>query len=157
MVPQVTSDYLDHGGDRDGEQGAEQAGQFHRDEDRDQHGQGVEFDGAGEDQRLQQVILQLLINDEEDDRDDAGGHGVEEGGQRRYDRAERGAHERDQVSDADEQRDQAAKRDAEADQDRVGEPAADHADEQVPRDVAGDGFGTFGAHRPDVSGPVVGE
>src|SRR5258708_5772371 len=71
--------------------------------------------------------------------------------------AEGCGNERDQVGDADKQRDQPAERDADALQDRIGQKAADHADEQVAGDVAGDGLGTVGAYRPNVLRTVVRE
>src|SRR4051812_41309185 len=65
VVPQVAQDDLDDAGDGDGEQRAEDAGELDREQDRDQHGERVELHRPGEDHRLQQVVLQLLVQHEE--------------------------------------------------------------------------------------------
>ena len=71
------------------------------------HGERVQLHGAGEDQRLEQVVLQLLVEHEEHQDDDARGDRVQEAGEDRDGAADGRAHQRDQVGDPHEQRDQA--------------------------------------------------
>jgi hypothetical protein len=78
VVPQVAGDDLNHARERDGEEGPQDPGQFHPDEDGDDDGQRVQLHGPGVDDRLQEVVLQLLVDHKEDDDHDAGGHGVDE-------------------------------------------------------------------------------
>src|SRR5439155_25244707 len=124
-VPQVTRDDLGDAGDGYGEEGAEQAGEFHAEQDGYQYGQRVEFDGAGHDDRLEQVVLHLLIDDEEDGDHNAGGDGVQEAGAGGHDRAEGRADQRDEGGDGDEQRDQPGERHSHDQQEDIGEQAAD--------------------------------
>src|SRR5450631_87738 len=65
MVPDIASHHLEHAGYRDGEQSSEDSGQFHRDQDGDQDAQRVQLHGPSEDERLKQVVLQLLVQQEE--------------------------------------------------------------------------------------------
>jgi len=68
VVPDVASTTWMIG---DGQQGAEHTGQLGGEQHGDEHGERVELDRGSEDQPLQQVVLQLLVEDEEDDSDDA--------------------------------------------------------------------------------------
>src|SRR3954465_11064323 len=52
LVPQVADHDLDGAGGGDGQEGADEAGQFHPDEHGQQHPQRVEVDGAAHDHRL---------------------------------------------------------------------------------------------------------
>src|SRR4029078_4703941 len=86
--------------------------------------------GADEDHRLQQLVLELLVEDEEDDRRYPGGYEARERRDARHDGAEGRADQRDETGEGDERGDQ------------PGEPnnadlehAADDADEQVAGDV----------------------
>src|SRR4051812_1851809 len=60
LVPHVAGDDLHHAGDRDGQQRAENARELDPDEDADQHDERVQLDRAGQDDRLEQVVFQLL-------------------------------------------------------------------------------------------------
>ena len=112
LVVDVAHDDLDHAGGRDGEEGAEEAEQLDADQHADQHGQRVEVDGPGHDRDLEDVVLELLVGDEEDQRGDPGRHGVEEGDRDGGDGAEGGAHQRDEVGERHPQGQHLVERDA---------------------------------------------
>ena len=57
--------HLDRAGHRDRAQGAEDAGDLRADEHGDQHRQRGELHGPPVDERLEQVVLDLLVDDEE--------------------------------------------------------------------------------------------
>ena len=128
VVVHVSGDDLDHGGHRNGEQGAQYPGELHPREHRGEHGQRVELDRPRHDHRLQDVVLQLLVNDEEDQDRDAGGHRVHKPGEH-CDRApNRRPHQRQQVDEADEYGNHPGKGHAGDQQDDPGQRPADDAD-----------------------------
>jgi hypothetical protein len=97
MIPEVTNDDLDDPGDRDGQERAEDAGELDGDQYRHQHGERVQFHRASQNQRLQDVVLELLVGHEEDRDDDQRRNRVHEGSEHRDDGAEGGSDERNQV------------------------------------------------------------
>src|SRR3954451_17460912 len=62
VIPEVTGDDLEDAGQGDGQQRPEDAGELNGYEDGDEHRQRVQVDRSGENQRLQQVVLQLLVD-----------------------------------------------------------------------------------------------
>ena len=64
----VADDHLDRAGDRDRGERAEDAGELGADEHRDEHGERRELHRAPVDHRLQEVVLELLVDDHEDQR-----------------------------------------------------------------------------------------
>src|SRR3954451_11799909 len=155
VVPEITGDHLDHSGHRDGEEGSEHARQLHGDQDRDEHGQRVQLDGPGQDQWLQQVVLELLVDDEENRDNDQCRDRVNGGSNDRDDRSERRTDQRDEVGERHEQRDQPRKRHARGEQRDVGQDPADNGDQQIAGEISGDGLRTVGGDRAN-PGPVVG-
>ena len=69
---EVDDEHLDRARDRDRGERSEHAGDLCADEDRDEDHERRERDGPPVHERLQHVILHLLIDDEEHDHDDAG-------------------------------------------------------------------------------------
>src|SRR3954454_8157482 len=155
VVPEITGDHLDHSGHRDGEEGSEHARQLHGDQDRDEHGQRVQLDGPGQDQWLQQVVLELLVDDEENRDNDQCRDRVNGCSNDRYDLSERRTDQRDEVGERHEQRDQPRKRHARGEQRDVGQDPADNGDHQIAGEISGNGLRTVGGHRAN-PGPVVG-
>src|SRR4029453_13906599 len=78
-VVEVAADDMEDSGYRYGEQGAQEPEQLDPDEDADQHGQRGQLHRARHDDRLQDVVLQLLVNDEDDQDHDGGGQRVQGG------------------------------------------------------------------------------
>ena len=97
------------------------------------------------------MVLQLLIDHEEHHHHDADRHRVHEPRDRGHNSAEGGPDHRDQVGQRDKQGDQTGERHAADLQHGVGQHAADRADQQVARDVAGDGDRTV---PPDPADPL---
>ena len=79
-VPLPVDDHdLDRAGDRDRAERAEDAGDLGADEHRDQHRERRELHRSAVDERLEHVVLELLVDDEEHDHDDPGRDRVQEG------------------------------------------------------------------------------
>ena len=100
VVPEVTHDDLDDAGEGDGEQGAENPGELNPHEDRHNHCKRIEFDCPGQDEWLQNMVLQLLIGHKEDGDHDECWEGVKGCRRHRDDRAEGRADERDEVGES---------------------------------------------------------
>ena len=96
VVPQVADHHLDGPGGGDGQQGADEAGQLHPDEDGQEHAQRVQVDRAAHDHGLEDVVLDLLVDDVHDDDGDAGAGRLEEGDGDGGDRPDGGADEGEQ-------------------------------------------------------------
>ena len=101
MAEPVEEDDLDRAGDRDRSERTEHAGELGSDQHGDQDHERGELHRPAVDDRLENVVLDLLVDDEEHDDDDSGGNGVQERDRSDDDRGDRRACERDQVEDAD--------------------------------------------------------
>src|SRR5512132_671906 len=102
--PPVAQEDLDRRGGRDGEQRAEDPEQRRADQDGEDRDDRVDLQRAAVDDRLDERVLDALVDDDERDPHDRGGGEVDGGGgDRDEDRAERRADERDEVEEADEQ------------------------------------------------------
>src|SRR3954452_4346204 len=75
----VSHDHLQAPGHGDRRERAEDPRQFRADEHGDQHREWRQLHRPPVDDGLQEVILELLVEDEEDEHDDAGGERVQEG------------------------------------------------------------------------------
>ena len=67
----VADDHLQRTGDGDRREGSEDARNRRSDQNGDEDGEGRELDRAAVDHRLEDVVLDLLVDDEEDDGDQA--------------------------------------------------------------------------------------
>src|SRR6266545_3080025 len=129
---------LDRAGDRDRRERAEHTGELRADQHRDEDGERRELHRPAVDDGLKDVVLDLLIDDEEGDDDEALRGPVEKGDGADDDRGERGSGERNQIQDRDEQGERYRVGDAEnAQHDRRGD-SCDDADQEVARHVAAD-------------------
>ena len=100
LAQQVSHDHLDGARDRDRDQRAEDAQQRGAGEHGDQHHQGRHLHRAAVDGRLDQVILDLLVDHDHDEHDDpVGGATREVRNGDHQDRRDGGAHQRHQVAD----------------------------------------------------------
>ena len=72
VLEPVDEDHLDRAGDRDRRQRSDHAGELGADQHRDQHGQRRELHRPAVDDRLEHVVLELLVEDEEDQEHDPG-------------------------------------------------------------------------------------
>ena len=149
VVPQVACNHLDHSGRGDGEERAEQAEQLHSDQDAHEHDELVDLDRPRHDLHLQHMVLELLVRDEEDQHRDAIRRRAQERHQDRWDRAERGADQGDEVGEADPEREHTAERHVEYQQRDEGRAACDDADQEVAEDVAGERAGAVMEHGLD--------
>src|SRR6266545_4202042 len=82
---------------------AEDARQLSSDQHGDEDGERRELHGPAVDDRLEDVILDLLVDDKEHDQDDPGDDRVQEADGDDDDRRDRRAGKRNQIEDADEQ------------------------------------------------------
>ena len=78
VLAPVEDQHLDRAGDRDRPERAEDPRELRADQDRDQHGERRELHRPAVDERLEDVVLDLLVDDEEDDDDDPGRDRVQE-------------------------------------------------------------------------------
>ena len=78
LVEPRDQEHLDRARDRDRGERTEHAGQLGADQDGDEDRQRRKLHGPAVDDRLDDVVLDLLVDDEEDDQDDPGGHRVDE-------------------------------------------------------------------------------
>src|SRR3954470_14196635 len=102
--PPVAQEDLDRRGDRDGEQRAEDPEQRRADQDGEDRDDRVDLQRAAVDDRLDERVLDALVDDDERDPHDRRGGKIDRGGgEADEDRAERRADERDQVEETDEQ------------------------------------------------------
>ena len=138
MLEPVDEDHLDCAGDRDRGKSADHARELGSDQDCDQHGKRRELHGPAVDDRLEHVVLELLVDDEEDQHDHAGGGRVEERDRGNEDRGDRGAGKWDQVEDRHEQPERDRIRNADAEQHGGRDDAGDQADRQVAGHVTAD-------------------
>src|SRR3954454_5636918 len=146
VLEPVGDDDLDRPGDGDRRERAEHAGHLGAHEHGHENGQRRQLHGAPVDDRLEQVVLDLLVDDEEDEHDDRRGHRVGQRHERHDDRSERRAGERDEVEDRHEEPEREGERNADDEQHDRGEEPRDHADEQVAGDVAADRLGDLARH-----------
>ena len=100
-VVDVADDHGDDAGDGDGEQRAEEATELDADQGADEDRQGVQADRPRLHGGLEDVVLDLLVDDEEDDGNDAGRRGVQERDHNHDRRSEQCSDERDQVRQSD--------------------------------------------------------
>ena len=123
-------------GDRD--ERADDAEQRGAGEDPEDHRQRVHVDGPLEDERLQDVVLDLLVDDQEDPVDDRRLREVREERDDEDDHAaDRRADERDEAEEGHEHGERDGERHAEDRQDAERQDAVDRRDRQRARDVAG--------------------
>ena len=101
----------------------------------EQDAERIDVDLAGHDPRVQHAVFDLLVDDEEDHRDDPGGRRVQVRRDHADGRAERGADERYEVGDRNEQCQHDRARHAERDQADERGDAGDQADDEVADDV----------------------
>ena len=95
------------------------------------------------------MVLELLVRDEEDQHRDAIRRRAQERHQDRWDCAERGADQGDEVGEADPEREHTAERHVEYQQRDEGRAACDDADQEVAEDVAGERAGAVMEHGLD--------
>ena len=136
LVVEVADDDLEHAGDGDGEQRAEDAEQLDADEHADEDGERVEVHRPRHDRQLQDVVLELLVDDVEDQRGDARPASARKATHDGRDGAEGGADQRDQVGEGDPQAEHAGERHAGDRRKTKVRDAGDDADEQVAGHVA---------------------
>jgi hypothetical protein len=99
-VPRVPDDALESGGHRDRDQCAEDPEQGGANQDREDDRQRVDLHRLAVDERLDQVVLDLLVPDEDREPDDQVAGEVEEGDDDPDDdAADRRAHQWDQVQE----------------------------------------------------------
>ena len=135
MLPQISCHDLDGRPRRHGKQGADKAAEDRADdaaergadEDRDEHPERVEPDRAAHHDRIEDVVLDLLVDEEDDEGDDARRQRVEQGDDHRRDTGEQAADERQEVDD--------------------GYPDAEYERVGHPRQVQGDGDDDAGDER----------
>src|SRR5438034_2218720 len=102
--PPVAEEDLHRRGDRDGQQRAEDPEQRRADQDGEDRDDRVDLERAAVDERLDERVLDALVDDDERDPHDRRGGEIDRGGgDGDEDRAERRADERDEVEEADEQ------------------------------------------------------
>ena len=153
--PYLPDENLQRPGERDGqqsrheaaEQPADQAAQRCPDQDRDQHEQRADLHRLGHDHRVQDVVLDLLVGEEDDRGDDARSQGMREGEQRGGDAGQRPADHGEEVHQGDPQPPQQRVRDAEDHQRHEHDNAGDERGHQVAEHVAGHGLVHLGRHR----------
>src|SRR3954447_19899088 len=134
--PPVAQEDLDPRGDRDGQQRAEDPEQRRADEDREDRDDRVDLQCAAIDDRLDEGVLDALVDDDERDRHDRRDGEVDRGGRDGdEDRAERRADQRDQVEEADEQAQRERVGDAEHAQHQPGRRRGEAADRDVAQHV----------------------
>ena len=131
-----------------GGEGADHAGQLGADEHGDQDDERRELHGAAVDDRLQDVVLELLVENEEDQHDDPGLGRVEERDGRHGDGGDRRSCERDEVEDGDEEAERKRVRHAQRREHERRGDSGDDADRQVAGDVAADRLVDLIADRP---------
>ena len=117
MLEPVDQQDLQRAGDRDGAERAEHAGHLGPDQDRDQHDERRELHGAPVDERLEHVVLDLLVEDEEHEQHDPGLIDVRKPTVVSTQAGERRARERDQVEDRHDQPERERERHAHDQQD----------------------------------------
>ena len=93
------------------EQRADQPGELDADQHREEHPERVELHRPRHDRRLQDVVLELLVDDEEDERGDPGGRRIEERDEHRGDGADGRADQRQHVRERDPEREHQCERD----------------------------------------------
>ena len=146
-VVEVAADDMEDSGDRDGEQ---------RPEERTARPMRMltstvsadSLNGARHDDRLQDVVLQLLVHHEHHQDHDGGGQGVQGGHGDGHHGAQGRPDQGDQVGEANEQGDDSAVGHAHDPQHDVGDDG-DDADHQVAGHVASDRLGAVSGHPPD--------
>src|SRR3954471_7855981 len=130
---------LERAGDGDRRERADDPRELRADQDRDEHRERGELHRPAIDDRLQQVVLDLLIDDEEDHHHDPGGYGVQERDGADQDRRDRRGGEGDQVEDRHDKPEGDGVGQAPDKQMEHRQGAGDQADQQVAGDVPADG------------------
>ena len=140
---------------RDRHQGAEDAQQRGADQDRHDHDQRVKLDGAPVHERLDQVVLDLLVEDQHRRPDDQPDREVDERDHDPdQDPAERGADQGDQVEEPEQDRQREREGHVEDPQRHVGHQPGQDADHEVAEHVAGDRVRDVVGDRPQPPGPL---
>src|SRR3954454_16341032 len=104
VSPPVAQEDLDRRGDRDGKQRTEDPEQRRAHQDGEDRDDRVHLQRVAVDDRLDERVLDALVDDDERDPHDRRGGEVDRGGGYAHeDRAERRADQRDEVEEADEQ------------------------------------------------------
>ena len=116
MLEPVDDDHLDRAGDGDRSERADHAGELGAHQHGHEHDQRRQPDGAAVDERLEHVVLELLVEDEEDHEHDARGRRMEKADGADDDRRQRRPGERDQIEQGDDQAERDRVRDAEHEQ-----------------------------------------
>ena len=154
---QPEEEHLDRPGHGNRSQGTEHTRELGPDQHRDQDHERGEPHRAAVHERLENVILDLLVDDEEHDQDDPGHDRVDEPDRSHDDRGDRRAGQRDQVEDRHEQAERDGVRDSEREQDDGRRHSGDEADQQVSGHVAADGAVDLVADAPPVIPRALGQ
>src|SRR5450830_841925 len=97
VLQEISQDDLNPPGDRNSGQSSDDASEFRPDQHRDQNGERRELHRLAVDERLQQLILDLLVDDEVDEHDHARPDAGSERDSGDDDRGHRGASKRDEI------------------------------------------------------------
>ena len=153
------TDLLEHDlyrpGERDGQERTHEPEQFDPEQHAQQDYERVHLHCPGHDRRLQDAVFELLVDDEEHQRDDAGRGVLQEGGEYGNGGAERGTDERDQVGERNPEREDGWIRYPEEKQTHKGRNAGDEADEEIPDHVSADRCGGINRYPPRRRTPTV--
>ena len=135
----VEPDGLGRTDQRGGDEGTGHAGGRAAHERGEHRGRRCQVDGAPDDGRLNDVVLQLLVRQEDDERDQPGQRSLRQSEQDEEGASEKPTDLRDEVGDGGPDRRERSERDAEEQSGGEDHRAVEYRDRHRPGEVAGDG------------------